>query len=64
LITHSLTFSVVVTVAVTVIVTRSEAGIGMMVIRLPDPVSVASNAAADVALVFGARDAAAGDGVT
>lgn len=51
-----------VTVAVTVIVTRSEAGIGMMVIRLPEPVFVASNGAAgDV--VFGARGAAAEDGV-
>ena len=46
-----------VTVAVTVIVTRPEAGIGMMVMRLPDPDFVVSTAAAEVVLVFGARDA-------
>jgi hypothetical protein len=62
--TYYLIFSVVVTVAVTVIVTRSEAGMGMMVMRLPDSVFVASPAAADVAGVFGAGGDGVEEGVT
>jgi hypothetical protein len=61
---YSLTFSVVVTVAVTVIVTRSEAGIGMMVMWLPDPVDVVAPAALDVTGACNAGDDGVEDGVT
>jgi len=55
---------VVVTVAVTVIVTRSEAGIGMMVMRLPDPDVVAAPAVVDVTGACNAGDDGVEEGVT